>query len=307
MKPIIANALHNTLAKKEQKNKYAVPDYDFEIDNPEDSHSILAKYSLGAKQILDVGCGVGYIGKKVKSVQDCTIDGIEIDTEAAKIAANYYDSVLIMRIGDLGDISFQKFIKDHKKYDVIICGDIIEHLMDPAHILSIFAKKLTPDGKILISIPNIAHIDVIAGLLDGKFNYATCGILDSTHLRFWTERSFLEFISNVNERYGAKLYPQLIAQTHAESAFYDSSSLRGIISSDDCIVFQNVFMLTINDKSVPKIHYRENYQSLYSALSEIDDAKKTIQNLREQISNIEHSTSWKITAPIRKLGNFFGR
>ena len=302
MKPIVANAPHNMLAKKEKPNKYAVSNYDFDVDNPEDSHSILCKNALGAKNILDVGCGVGYIGKKLKELQKCIVDGIEFDTESAKIASRTYDNVMIMQVGNPADQEFQKFLKSKRRYDCIICGDIIEHLVNPAYVLSVLAKKLNAEGKIVVSIPNLAHIDVIAGLIDGKFNYATCGILDSTHLRFWTESSFYEFIKNTDERYSLNLCPRLIAKTHTESAIYDSSPLRAACG-DECIAFQNIFVLENNGKSFPKVKPAENYSKVAKMLSEAEH----VEELQRKIKDMEQSISWKITAPLRKINAKFKR
>lgn len=298
MKQIIANAPRNTLAMKERHNKYAVPNYELDINNPADSHSILAKNALGAKHILDVGCGVGYIGKKLKEVQDCVVDGIEADGAAAKIAAKSYDNVLIMTLGDKNDVAFQSFVKSKGRFDCIICGDILEHLADPGFVLSILAKKLKPSGKIVVSIPNIAHVDVIAGLVDGRFNYATCGILDSTHLRFWTENSFYEFIKNVNDESGLRLCPKLIGRTYVESETYDSTEIKRICG-DSCIAFQNIFILTVGDGSLPKIK-RANY--FQQAVEEIATTREALSVLEKRVRDLEQSTSWKITAPLRKIG-----
>ena len=201
----IANAEKNTLSKKVKPNNYTINEYSVDLNNPNDSHSIIANHALGSKQILDLGCGVGYIGRAIKERQECTIDGIDIDETALKIAKKYYNKVSLIRLGDKTDQAFQDFLKSSQKYDCIICGDIIEHLENPGYIISILAEKLAKNGKILVSIPNIAHIDIVANLIDGRFNYGETGILDNTHLRFWTESSFYDFIENINEQYKTTL------------------------------------------------------------------------------------------------------
>lgn len=215
----IANAKTNLLSKKEKENKYELDGYKIDLNEKNDSHSILVNNALGAKRILDVGCGKGYMGSALKENQKCIVDGIDIDKTAAKIAKKTYDNVSVMMLGNDEDNNFKKFLSDKTKYDCIICGDIIEHVMNPGYILSILAKKLSPKGKLLVSIPNIAHADVIEGLIDGRFNYNLMGILDTTHLRFWTEQSFYEFVANVNDYYDIKMHPKIIAKTTA----YDGS------------------------------------------------------------------------------------
>ena len=90
----VANAKENTLSKAVKSNKYCIDDYEIDLKNQNDSHAILANHAIKtkAKQILDVGCGVGYIGRTIKKHQPCTVDGIDIDKTALKIANKYYDN-----------------------------------------------------------------------------------------------------------------------------------------------------------------------------------------------------------------------
>lgn len=299
----IANAEKNTLSKKVKENNYTIDDYTVDITNDNDSHSILAKKALGASKILDVGCGVGYIGRATKAKQDCTIDGIDIDEAALKIAAKYYDHVTLMKIGDPSDQAFVKFLNGKTLYDCIVCGDIIEHLVDPGYIIAVLSKKLTKTGKLLISIPNIAHIDVIAGLIDGKFNYGETGILDNTHLRFWTESSFYDFIKNVNETHHVSLSPKLIAKTVVEHPILDTRYFREICG-DEIFTFQNIFELTTSKKpTFPRHEKKQNYHDIIVAIdvrNEVAYLKAQLAEKDKYIHNLETSLSWKITKPLRQ-------
>lgn len=300
----IANATRNTLSKKAKDNKYAVDNYEINLEDQNDSHAILANCAIGSKQILDVGCGVGYIGRAVKKQQTCTIEGIDVDKTALKIASKYYDKTFLMRIGDKTDKAFLSFIKSKKSYDCIICGDLIEHLTDPGYFISILSKKLTKDGKILVSIPNIAHIDVVANLVDGRFNYGETGILDNTHLRFWTESSFYEFIGNVNETYQTTLSPKLITKTTAEQSYFNIQNLRKICG-DEIFTFQIVFELK-NQKS-PTIPYspkKNNFHKILIAIdsqNEVGRLKAELAKKDKIIHELETSLSWKITKPLREI------
>lgn len=306
-KPVIANAPQNLLGSKERENKYEISSYQIDLENDNSSHTILVKNALASKRILDVGCGVGYIGQKLLELQDCTVDGIEFDKKAASLAAKKYHQVSVMQLGNPADKEFQKFLKSRTQYDCIICGDILEHLVNPGYILSVLAKKLAPSGKILVSIPNISHFDVIAGLIDGKFNYAESGILDSTHLRLWTKSSFIEFIKNINQTFHLNLYPKHLASTHAESYIYSSASLKSVYG-DDCTIFQNIFALTLENKPFPKVAHHKNYAKVSDLLMRTStyqqalDAKDThIHNLEQRLNSMEHSLSWKLTKPLRKI------
>lgn len=304
----IANAEKNTLSKKVKENNYTIDDYVVDINNPNDSHSIIAKHALGSKKILDVGCGVGYIGHVVKEQQSCDIDGIDIDKTALKIAEKYYDQTYLMKIGDETDKTFVDFLKNPKKYDCIICGDIIEHLADPGYIISILVKKLAPNGKILVSIPNVAHIDVIANLIDGRFNYGETGILDNTHLRFWTESSFYDFIENINEHYKTTLSPKLIGKTVVEHPILDTRYFHEICG-DEIFTFQNIFELKNEKKpTIPHPHKKNNYHDIIVAIdvkNDLAEAKTELLKKDQIIHNMENSLSWKITKPLRKINALF--
>lgn len=300
----IANAEKNTLSKKVKENNYTIDDYIVDINNPNDSHSIIAKQALGSKNILDVGCGVGYIGRAIKEQQKCDIDGIDIDKTALEIAKKYYDQIYLMKIGDQTDKVFLNFLKNSKKYDCIVCGDIIEHLPDPGYIISILTKKLAPNGKILVSIPNIAHIDVVANLINGRFNYGETGILDNTHLRFWTESSFYDFIENINEHYNTSLSPKLIGKTIVEHPILDTRYFRKICG-EEIFTFQNIFELkSTKHPTIPHLDKKDNYRNIIVAIDVKNDLAKAKTQLAEKdkiIHDMENSLSWKITKPLRKI------
>lgn len=306
---VIANAEKNTLSSTEKTNKYTVDNYHVDINSENDSHSIIARHALGSRQILDVGCGVGYIGRAIKENQDCNIDGIDIDKPAIEIAKKYYNKTYLMKIGDKADKTFLNFLKNSKKYDCIICGDIIEHLPDPGYIISILVKKLSPGGKILVSIPNIAHIDVIANLIDGRFNYGETGILDNTHLRFWTESSFYDFIENVNYHYNTTLSPKLIGRTIVIPPPTIDTRYFHEFCGDEIFTFQNIFQLK-NEKriKIPRHDKKHNYSDVVAAINTKDQANGLKNQLAQKdkiIHDMENSLSWKITEPLRKINAIF--
>ena len=149
---------------------------------------ILKNVEVNSK-VLDVGCANGKLAKYIKKYKQCHIVGIEIDTELAKIAEDYCDKVIIADIQK--DISLPIGY-----FDVIIFGDILEHVVNPEEVLIKFKKYLSDDGIFLISIPNIANWTIRIKLLFGIFKYTECGILDKTHLRFFTLKESRKMLEN---------------------------------------------------------------------------------------------------------------
>lgn len=139
-----------------------------------------------ASAILDLGCGTGELGKAVKARQKCYYAGIELNKEAAGIASNSLDKVWQDNLNRF-DPSFLR-----RKFDCIIFADILEHLIHPWTILDKFAGLLSEDGQIIASIPNIAHPWIISQLQKGLFRYSPAGILDISHLRFFTQTSIFQ-------------------------------------------------------------------------------------------------------------------
>src|SRR5262245_45109 len=150
----------------------------FEFERPE----LVALVPVGARRVLDIGCGAGRMGAALKARQDVLVVGIELDERAARAARGRLDEVLI------GDVERLDFPFEAGSFDAVVCGDVLEHLRDPAGLLLRLRCWLQPAGFLIGSIPNIRHHSVIRGLLQGNWTYEPAGLLDRDHLRFFTRR-----------------------------------------------------------------------------------------------------------------------
>lgn len=152
---------------------------------------ILALVSENAREILDVGCAAGFLGQAIKFRQPCRVTGIEYIEEIAAEAAKRLDVVLsgdaIVRLSELPD----------QHFDAIIMADVLEHLADSEAVLTLVKRKLKHDGQLILSVPNVRHWSVVLGLLQGEWNYVDAGILDRTHLRFFTRRSLVKLLTDM--------------------------------------------------------------------------------------------------------------
>lgn len=139
--------------------------------------------------VLDIGCGTGILGKALKDKKHCRVDGIECVPEAVRIARKRLDAVHVL------DIERNEF-RASRKYDVIIFADVLEHLKNPSLVLKKFLKHLKPSGKVIVSLPNIANWTVRLKLLTGNFTRTPTGILDETHIHFYTLKTAKKFLHN---------------------------------------------------------------------------------------------------------------
>jgi O-antigen biosynthesis protein len=139
------------------------------------------------KRVIDFGCATGYFAQLLTK-KGCKVTGIEINPEAAKVAEQYCEQTIV---ADLDRNSLTKILPN-QLFDVAIFGDVLEHLRDPWRVLEETQKLLKSDGYVVASIPNIAHGAICLALLQGKFEYTELGILDNTHLRFFTRKTVEE-------------------------------------------------------------------------------------------------------------------
>lgn len=135
--------------------------------------------------VLEFGPASGRLTKYLKENKNCTVYIVEIDEEAGKIAAQYAKDYII---GDILDYEWVRKFHDIK-FDYILFADVLEHLRDPKTVLEQAGKLLAEDGRICLSVPNIAHNSVIIDLLNNQFNYTSTGLLDNTHVHFFTQDS----------------------------------------------------------------------------------------------------------------------
>jgi SAM-dependent methyltransferase len=137
-------------------------------------------------KVLEVGCGSGATLAWLKAQGRCTqTTGIELVAEAAAVARGRVDHV---RCGDA--LTQLPEVADHGPFDTVLCLDVLEHLQDPWRLVDELAPLLRPGGLLVASLPNVRHWRVtLPLLLQGRFRYADDGVLDRTHLRFFTAES----------------------------------------------------------------------------------------------------------------------
>lgn len=155
-------------------------------------HDLLCLIDHDALAILDVGCATGANGKYLLDNERVEqMYGIEFDEKMASLARMSYSLVVV---GDVETMDLASFFGG-TRFDYILLGDILEHLKDPWTLMQEMTNLLMPDGKIILSVPNIQHIDVFIHIfLRGIFPRNERGIFDKTHLRFFTHKSLMELL-----------------------------------------------------------------------------------------------------------------
>ena len=143
------------------------------------------RLASGPLKVLDVGAAGGHISREIRALRKDPVTILGVDPASPAPQDWPASDVWVSSIEEIEDTDC----------DLALALDVLEHVGDPAELLHGIASRCRPGGTILLSVPNVAHWSVRAQLAVGRFNYADRGILDRTHLRFFTRRSFLELIT----------------------------------------------------------------------------------------------------------------
>ena len=181
----------------------ATPRYVLKPD-PHSSHSVILKW-LGegrGRRILDVGAADGIVSRRLTE-RGWRVTGLEGDPALAQAGARHCERMLTANLNrEIPEVA--------GPFDAILYGDVLEHLVDPLRVLVELDRSLGPNGVVIISVPNIAHLWIRLLLLVGRFDYLDRGILDQSHLRFFTERSLRAMLADAGlsiERFSATPAP----------------------------------------------------------------------------------------------------
>jgi SAM-dependent methyltransferase len=155
--------------------------YDPNQDPKGPRKTLLDKIPVGSR-VLDVGCWTGYFARYLVDERACSVVGVERHVEAAQQAEPYCESVIVGDLNQLDELDLGG------PYDSVLLLDVLEHVESPESVLT-KCRELAPTGRIYASIPNVAHWSVRKMLLSGRWTYTDAGILDRSHLRFYTPDS----------------------------------------------------------------------------------------------------------------------
>jgi methionine biosynthesis protein MetW len=156
--------------------------YGGHTDAPQEVARMLADLVPMGSRVLDVGCGTGCLSRIIADTRNAEIIGIEPNSCRAAAARarglEVYQEVFTSAI-----------VQRLKPFDVIVFADVLEHVADPGDFLQLARRALLPGGRVIASVPNVAHWSVRLDLLRGRFDYQQTGIRDATHLRWFTAKT----------------------------------------------------------------------------------------------------------------------
>jgi len=248
------------------------------------------------KSVLEIGCASGVQSKVLVEVLGCNVTGIEIDAAAAEEARRFCDSVIV---GDIEQLDLAAAIGD-RQYDVVILADVLEHLKYPENVLEKIKPFLADDGYVVASIPNIVHASIIYEMTKGNFDYRKFGLLDDTHIRFFTKKT----IYQVFERSGfaiAILDREVIAPEYTE--FHTTPTCDKDRAVLDYIRINNPESDTY--RFIVKAYKSDSGQqaALMSAQMRIEELERTLKGQELRIRQLQSENAWITNRPLYRIHN----
>ncbi|PPK93895.1 methionine biosynthesis protein MetW [Kineococcus xinjiangensis] len=158
------------------------------------THQVIARWVRPGSRVLDVGCASGYLMKVMSTTGGCTCVGIESGPAATAAREEGFEV-----IHGFAPEAFDA-ARSSGPFDHVVFADVLEHTTDPGPVLQAAADLLTPDGTVIVSLPNIAYLLARLRLLSGRWTYEEHGIFDRTHLRFFTVATARELLEGAGVR-----------------------------------------------------------------------------------------------------------
>jgi O-antigen biosynthesis protein len=160
-------------------------------DNPR--LDLVQMFGHAPRRALEVGCAGGATGKAIKAqYPNCYVIGIELNKAAAEFARGHMDQVII---GSFDSIEMAQHNIAPESIDTVVLADVLEHMYNPWAALVKLKPYLTPDAQVLASIPNARNLTLIDSLANGYWGYEARGLLDITHIRFFTHREMIKLFN----------------------------------------------------------------------------------------------------------------
>jgi 2-polyprenyl-3-methyl-5-hydroxy-6-metoxy-1,4-benzoquinol methylase len=167
--------------------------YDVPVDpsTPNNVHAMTLRFVGFNKRVLEIGCASGHVTRALVS-QGNTVVGVDIDAAAAEKAAEHAERVVV---GDVEVMALDAELGGDR-FDVAVLGDVLEHLRNPGVVLRAVRQLLAPAGYVVVTLPNVAHLDLRLMLLSGRWEYRDIGLMDNTHLRFFTRATARDLVTS---------------------------------------------------------------------------------------------------------------
>lgn len=263
--------------------------HDFKYTRYDDSvgstHNLVVELVPEGSLVLEFGCATGYMSEVLVQRRGCRVVGVELDAEAAAEAKAHCDRVVV---GDAETLDLGEHLGD-EQFDAVLFADVLEHLRDPAAMLRRVRPFIAEGGAVVASIPNIAHISARLALLGGEFRYRDLGLLDDTHLRFFTRASIVDLFESegfVVSTWRRRRVEESAAEITPPPDLPDE--VRPWLGADpELTTYQFVIRAVPADSASQLAELRANLREAKTELTRLRDLEEATRELEETTKELE--------------------
>lgn len=260
------------------------------------AHTALLQYVADGSDVLDIGCSSGYLAAQLEQ-HGCSVVGIELDPVDAAAARAHCNLVIE---GDVEHLDLSMHMQG-RTFDAIILGDVLEHLRAPERVLQRVQSVLRRGGRIVVSIPNVAHLSIRLQLLLGGFWYSRVGLLDETHIRFFTFESFSALaresglavlsMTRIEEPANPDLWAEVTERLRLSTE--GVATLREFLRQPSASTFQYVLQLAPYSPDMLVSSHDERPSWALPLTEFVADRDEQVRSLQEQVAE---QTAWALSA-----------
>jgi 2-polyprenyl-3-methyl-5-hydroxy-6-metoxy-1,4-benzoquinol methylase len=277
-------------------------DTDFDPESPNDARAVALRLVGGNKRVLEFGCATGRVTRALVD-RGCRVTGIELDADAAEQARTHADEVVVL---DLDYDEFEAKLSG-QQWEVALFGDVLEHLRDPLHVLRATRQLLDRQGTLVLSVPNVAYADVRLALLNGQFPYGGYGLLDRTHLRFFTRETITRLLDDagfVAVDVHRIIMPAFTSELGLRRDSFPAAVVDAVLADPEAEVYQYVVRAVIDSGDVVVRDLAERCQRLEQELWAARTRYEVERlELDAELRAIKNGRLMRYSAPLRTLRN----
>ena len=288
--------------------------YDAPVDPTavNNSHAFALEMIGWNRRVLELGAAAGHVTRALVA-RHCRVTSIEYEVDAALDLEGVADEVIV---GDLNDPDIFNDIR--AEFDVVLAGDVLEHLARPHDVLSRAARLLKPGGQVVVSLPHVGHVDVRLSLMQGRWDYRASGLMDETHLRFFTLKGIRSLVTEaglVLTELRRVRVPAFETELGVDRASVPTELLDLALADPEAETYQFVFAATADNGNYRVRHLAERNSDLEreinrlritnSALKEAradnQELRATLAREQRRLARIEQSVVWQLFTRVREL------